>query len=34
MRAKVFEVILHKLRSGVSTASVLEEQLNDFLSHF
>jgi len=31
MKAKVFEVILHKLPSGKSPASALEEQLNDFL---
>ena len=32
MRAKVFEVILHKLPSGKSPASALEEQLNGFLA--
>ena len=32
MKAKVFEVILHKLPSGKSPASALEEQLNGFLS--
>ena len=32
MKAKVFEVILHKLPSGQSPASELEEQLNDFLA--
>ena len=31
MKAKVFEVALHKLASGKSPASALEEQLNDFL---
>lgn len=31
MKAKVFEVILHKLSSGKSPASELEEQLNIFL---
>jgi hypothetical protein len=31
MKAKVFEVILHKLPSGKSPASELEEQLNRFL---
>ena len=31
MKAKVFEVILHKLASGNSPASALEEQLNNFL---
>lgn len=31
MKAKVFEVILHKLPSGKSPATALEEQLNDFL---
>jgi hypothetical protein len=31
MKAKVFEVILHKLPSGASPASALEEQLNGFL---
>ena len=32
MKAKVFEVILHKLPSGKSPASELEEQLNRFLN--
>ena len=32
MKAKIFEVILHKLPSGKSPASALEEQLNDFLA--
>ena len=32
MKAKVFEVILHKLPSGKSPASELEDQLNIFLS--
>lgn len=32
MKAKVFEVILHKLPSGKSPASALEEQLNSFLA--
>jgi hypothetical protein len=31
MKVKVFEVILHKLPSGKSPASALEEQLNGFL---
>lgn len=31
MKAKVFEVALHKLPSGKSPASALEEQLNNFL---
>ena len=31
MKAKVFEVILHKLPSGKSSATALEEQLNGFL---
>ena len=31
MKVKVFEVILHKLPSGKSPASALEEQLNRFL---
>ena len=31
MKARVFEVILHKLPSGKSPASALEEQLNSFL---
>jgi hypothetical protein len=29
MKEKVFEVVLHKLPSGKSPASALEEQLND-----
>jgi len=32
MKAKVFEVILHKLPSEKSPASALEEQLNGFLA--
>ena len=32
MKAKVFEVILHKLPSGKSPASELEDQLNHFLA--
>jgi len=32
VKAKVFEVILHKLPSGKSPAGALEEQLNAFLA--
>ncbi len=32
MKAKVFEVLLHKLPSGQSPASALEDQLNAFLT--
>jgi len=32
MKAKIFEVILHKLPSGKSPATALEEQLNEFLA--
>jgi hypothetical protein len=32
MKAKIFEVILHKLSSGKSPATVLEEQINKFLA--
>ena len=32
MKAKIFEVVLHKLPSGKSPASALEEQINAFLS--
>ncbi len=32
MKAKVFEVMLHKLPSGKSPASELEDQLNAFLA--
>jgi len=32
VKAKVFEVVLHKLSSGKSPASELEEQLNGFLA--
>ena len=32
MKAKVFEVVLHKLPSGKSPASALEELLNEFLA--
>ena len=34
MKAKIFEVILHKLPSGKSPATALEEQLNEFLSQY
>ena len=30
MKARVFDVVLHKLPAGKSPASYLEEQLNDF----
>ena len=33
MKVKIFEVVLHKLPSGKSPATALEEQLNDFLGH-
>jgi hypothetical protein len=32
MKVKIIEVALHKLPSGKSPASALEEQLNDFLA--
>ena len=32
MKAKIFEVILHKLPSGKSPATAMEEQLNQFLA--
>ena len=32
MRVKIFEIVLHKLQSGKSPATALEEQLNGFLS--
>jgi hypothetical protein len=32
MKVKIFEVTLHKLPSGKSPATALEEQLNQFLS--
>jgi hypothetical protein len=31
MKVKIFEVVLHRLASGKSPASALEEQLNRFL---
>ena len=31
MKAKIFEVVLHKLPSGKSPATAVEEQLNEFL---
>jgi len=31
VKAKTFEVVLHKLPSGKSPATALEEQLNEFL---
>ena len=32
MKAKTFEVVLHKLPSGKSPATAMEEQLNQFLA--
>ena len=32
MKAKIFEITLHKLPSGKSPATALEEQLNEFFS--
>ena len=32
MKVKIFEIILHKLPSGKSPATALEERLNEFLS--
>jgi len=32
MKAKIFEVVLHKLPSGKSPATALEEQINEFLA--
>ena len=32
MKAKIFEVVLHKLPSGKSPATAMEEQLNHFLA--
>ncbi len=34
MKAKIFEVILHKLPSGKSPATALEELLNQFLAQY
>ena len=34
MKAKIFEVVLHKLPSGKSPATALEEQLNQFLAQY
>ena len=31
MKAKIFEITLHKLPSGKSPATALEEQINEFL---
>jgi hypothetical protein len=31
MKAKIFEVVLHKLPSGKSPATAMEEQINHFL---
>ena len=31
MKVKVFEVVLHKLPTGKSPATALEEQINEFL---
>jgi hypothetical protein len=31
VKAKIFEVVLHKLPSGKSPATAMEEQLNQFL---
>jgi len=32
MKVKIFEIALHKLPSGKSPATALEEQLNEFLA--
>ena len=32
MKAKIFEVVLHRLPSGKSPATALEEQLNQFFT--
>ena len=32
MKVKIFEIVLHKLPSGKSPASALEERLNEFLA--
>ena len=32
MKVKIFEVVLHKLQSGKSPATAMEEQINDFLA--
>ncbi|HXR04813.1 MAG TPA: hypothetical protein VN836_08915 [Verrucomicrobiae bacterium] len=32
MKVKIFEVVLHKLPSGKSPATAMEEQLNQFLT--
>jgi hypothetical protein len=32
MKVKIFEVILHKLPSGKSPATAMEEQINEFLT--
>jgi hypothetical protein len=32
VKVKIFEIVLHKLPSGKSPATALEEQLNEFLS--
>jgi hypothetical protein len=32
MKTKIFEVVLHKLPSGKSPATALEEQINEFLA--
>ena len=34
MKAKIFEVVLHKLPSGKSPATALEEQINEFLVQY
>jgi hypothetical protein len=34
MKAKIFEVVLHKLPSGKSPTTALEEQLNEFLAQY
>jgi hypothetical protein len=34
MKAKIFEIVLHRLHSGKSPATALEEQLNEFLGQY
>lgn len=34
MKVKIFDVVLHNVPAGKSPATLLEEQINNFLKHY
>jgi len=34
MKAKIFDVVLHNVPAGKSPATLLEDQINNFLKHY